>query len=197
MSGLPKQMPASQNPPEAESSGQVEVVQVEGKRQLDDFIRVPWSIYKDDPNWIPPLISEIRNHLDHKHNAYFEHAEARFWLAYKDGRPVGRISAQIDELELKRNAAQQDAAKTGHFGFIEAEDDPQVFAALFEVAEGWLREQGMEQVVGPYNFSINQQETGLLIDGFDDPPMVLTGHARPYYGGRVEQQGFVKGKSVV
>ena len=104
---------------------------------------------------------------------------------------MGRISAQIDELDRERRDL-----RTGHFGFLEAEDDPRVFAALFGAAESWLRERGIEEVIGPFNFTINQQETGLLVDGFEVPPMMLMGHARPYYGPGVEEQGYAKARDL-
>ena len=103
-------------------------------------------------------------HFQPKHNPYFQHARAEFFLAYRGGEPVGRITAQIDQLHLER---YHDA--TGHFGFIEAIDDQEVFAALLKAAEGWLRDQGMKRAIGPVSFSLWDQP-GLLVDGFDTPP---------------------------
>jgi hypothetical protein len=115
----------------------------------------------------------------------------RLFVAYRDGRPVGRISAQIDELRVERYA---DA--TGHFGVLEAIDDPAVFTALLSTAEEWLRAQGMKRVIGPFNLSING-DIGILLDGFEHPPVFLTGHGRPYYDGRVQAAGYHKVKDVV
>jgi len=161
----------------------VEIRPVEGRGDLTRFIRVPWPIYASDPNWVPPLIFERRQHLSAK-NPYFQHARWRAWTAHRDGLPVGRISAQVDDLYLQRYPD-----RTGFFGMLEAVDDPAVFHALFRVAERWLEGEGMERVVGPFNLSINQ-ECGLLVEGFDTPPSVMMGHALPYYHARVEEQGY-------
>lgn len=161
----------------------IDIRQVSGRKMLKDFIRVPWSIYKDDPNWIPPLLMERKEAFSSKH-PYFKHAAWSAWVAYRDGRPVGRISAQIDELHQQRYNN-----KTGFFGLIEASDEHEVFSALFSSAENWLRENGMQQVCGPFNLSINQ-EVGILTEGFDSPPSVMTTHSPRYYGRRIEQCGY-------
>ncbi len=165
--------------------GQLRIVPVAGSRLLRSFIDLPWSLYADDPCWIPPLIFERKWHLSPK-NPYFEHAEFQAWIACRGERVVGRISAQIDQLHLQR---YHDA--TGFFGFLEAEDNAETFQALFDVAEGWLREKGMRRIRGPFTLSIND-ECGLLVEGFDSPPPIMLGHALPYYGLRVEEQGFLK-----
>ncbi|PLX43991.1 MAG: N-acetyltransferase [Hyphomicrobiales bacterium] len=161
-----------------------------GKSDLDSFIRLPWTIYRHDPAWSPPLILERREHLNPDKNPYFQHAEAALWLAYRDGACVGRISAQICRLHLEAHDNT-----SGQFGFIEAIDDAEVFSALFEAAADWLRQRGMRRMLGPFNFSIND-EMGLLIDGFDEPPRILMSHARPYYQDRIEALGLTKAKDV-
>jgi len=161
------------------------IQRVEGRKALDRFIRLPWSIYGDDPVWVPPLILERRQHLS-PHNPYFEHADFCSWLATRGSRIVGRICAQVDRLYLEHH---QNA--TGFFGMLEAEDDAQVFQLLFETAEGWLAERGMHRVLGPFSLSIND-ECGLLVEGFKTPPSLMMGHARPYYGPRVEQQDYYR-----
>ena len=103
---------------------------VEDRRSLKQFLKLPARLYAGDPNWVEPLMWERLEHLNPKKNPYFEHAEVGYWLAFRGERPVGRISAQVDRLHLER---YNDA--TGHFGFLEAEDDAEVFAALFEAAE--------------------------------------------------------------
>jgi hypothetical protein len=168
-----------------------DILPVQNKADLDRFIRVPWRIYRDDPQWVPPLVFERRQHLDPKSNPFFGHAEVQLWLALRDGEPVGRISAQVDRAAL---AQHEDA--TGHFGFLEAEDDAETFAALLGTAEAWLGERGMRRVRGPFSLSIND-ESGLLVEGFDRPPALMMGHARPYYGGRLEQQGYVKIRDLI
>lgn len=166
------------------------IIPVDGYRAFGRFIRVPWPIYKADRNWVPPLKLERRLHFS-RHNPYFEHADWRAWIAYRGKRPVGRISAQIDRLRLER---YDDA--TGAFGMLEGEDDPELFAALFDVAESWLRSHGMRKVEGPFNLSIND-ECGLLVEGFDSPPSIMMGHARPYYANLVEACGYRKIKDTV
>lgn len=161
----------------------LEIREVSGRKDLNTFIRVPWKIYKDDPNWVPPLLAERRDALSPKH-PYFKHALWRAWVAYRNGEAVGRISAQIDHLHSK-----QHDTKTGFFGLIEAPDDDEVFSALFQTAEAWLRSQGIRELVGPFNLGINQ-DLGVLVEGFDSPPYVMTGHAPAYYGAAIERCGY-------
>jgi hypothetical protein len=163
----------------------LEVISVKGSRDLSRFIKVPWPIYANDPAWVPPLLLERRQHLS-PDNPYFAHARHHFWMACRSGFPVGRISAQVDELYLERY--QDD---TGFFGLLEAEDDEDVFHALLNEAEAWLSNQGIRRVFGPFNLSINQ-ECGLLVEGFDTPPSIMMGHARPYYARRLEEMGYGK-----
>ena len=165
------------------SGKNIEIREVVGKKALKAFIRIPWSIYKDDPNWIAPLLMERKDALSSKH-PFFKHAAWKAWIAYRDGEPVGRISAQIDELHQQRYNN-----KTGFFGLIEAPDDHDVFSALFETAENWLREKGMRQIIGPFNLGINQ-EVGILTEGFDTPPCVMTSHSARYYGAAIEECGY-------
>lgn len=159
------------------------VVPVAGRRLLRRFVEMPWGVYGDDPCWVPPLLFERQWHLSGK-NPYFRHAEFQAWIACRGERTVGRISAQVDQLHL-----QQHADATGFFGLLEAEDDAETFRALFAVAEEWLRRKGMCRVRGPFSLSIND-ESGLLVEGFDSPPPIMLGHARPYYAKRVEEQGY-------
>lgn len=165
------------------------IERVEGYHDLGRFIHVPWSVYADDPHWVPPLKLERRLHFS-RHNPYFEHAVWAAWIAYRGTQPVGRISAQVDRLSLERHA---DA--TGSFGLIEADNNRETFARLFETAEQWLREQGMERVRGPFNLSIND-ECGLLVDGFDTAPSIMMGHAAKYYREHVEACGYEKAVDV-
>jgi GNAT superfamily N-acetyltransferase len=169
----------------------VTVRTVEGRADLRRFLEVPFGIYRDDANWIAPLYVERTRHLDRRRNPYFQHAEAEFFLAERHGEPVGRISAQVDRLHLERH---NDGA--GQFGFLEAIDDESVFAELVEAAAGWLRTRGASSMRGPFSLSIND-ESGLLVDGFDRPPSVMMGHARPYYAARLEALGFTKAKDLI
>ncbi len=163
----------------------LETVPVSSSRDMREFIRLPHAIYADDPHWVPPLDLERKEHLSRK-NPFFGHGEAQLFLVRRDGRTVGRISAQVNRLHLER---YDDA--TGFFGFLEAVEDEAVFRALFEAAENWLRERGMKHVRGPFSYSINE-ESGLLVEGFEHPPVIMMGHARPWYGPMVEACGYGK-----
>ncbi len=168
------------------SSEGLSVVPVTTAAHWHDFHHLPYSVYRDDPQWVAPLLLERKFHFQPSHNPYFQHAKVACWLAYRGKEPVGRITAQVDELHL---AQHQDA--TGHFGFIEATDDPAVFAALLETAESWLKAQGMKRSVGPVSFSL-WDEPGLLVEGFNTPPCVLMGHHRPYYQKHISALGYAK-----
>ncbi|MDZ4372418.1 MAG: dATP pyrophosphohydrolase [Phenylobacterium sp.] len=169
--------------------GEVVVRPVSGKADLDRFIRLGARIGAQDPNFVAPLLFERQEALSPKGNPFFQHADVQFWIAERDGRDVGRISAQIDHL----NPQTRDGV--GHFGMIAAEDDAQVFAALFAAAEAWLKARGCRTAVGPINLSTNE-EVGLLVDGHDAPPMFMMGHDAAYTGGRIEGQGYAKAKDL-
>lgn len=159
---------------------------VETRADLQKFISTPWSVYADDPVWVPPLKLERQMQLSAKHNPLFEHMDWQGWLALRDGKPVGRISAQIDHLR-----ADYHDDKVGYFGLLDAADDRQVYTALLDTAEDWLRERGMTHVHGPFNLNINE-ECGLLVEGFDTPPVVMMGHASQNAQQHVEALGYVK-----
>ncbi|MBP6683332.1 MAG: hypothetical protein KA159_08445 [Halioglobus sp.] len=152
------------------------------RTQWDQFLALPHRLYADDPAWVAPLDFEQRQRFSPA-NHFFDHARWRAWLALRAGVPVGRITAQIDEMHLR-----QHADGVGYFGMLECEDDPAVFAALLGAAADWLRSEGMQRLRGPLNLHINE-EVGLLVEGFNTPPFVLMGHARPYYGAGIEAQG--------
>ena len=168
-----------------EFSSPIDVQPADTRRRMRDFLRVPHIVFRHDPQWVPPLDLERKLHISTSQNPYFRHAEAQLWVAYRNGLPVGRISAQIDQLHLKHYG---DA--TGQFGFLDAVDDASVFQRLLTTAEQWLRSKKMVRALGPMSFSM-WHETGLLVDGFDSPPSVLMGHARPYYEGHIEAAGYV------
>ncbi|WP_374470502.1 dATP pyrophosphohydrolase [Phenylobacterium sp.] len=172
-----------------DARGGIAIVPVTTPDELDRFVRLPMRLNRHDPNYIAPLLMERREALSPKTNPFFAHAEVQLWLAVRDGRDVGRISAQIDAL------MPQAMGRAGHFGMIAAEDDPAVFAALFAAAEGWLRDRGRDRALGPFNLSINE-EVGLLVDGHDTPPMVMMGHDPAYVGGRIEALGYAKARDV-
>ncbi|MEO7559322.1 MAG: N-acetyltransferase, partial [Nitrosospira sp.] len=137
----------------------------------------------DDPMWVPPLRLERRLHFS-RFNPFFKHGEWQAWIAYRNNQPVGRISAQIDQLHRQRYGED-----TGHFGSLEGIDDTEVFAALLHTAEEWLTARHTRHVSGPFNLSINQ-ECGILVEGFDTPPMVMMPHSRVWYGRLLEEQGY-------
>ncbi len=158
---------------------------VNDRRTRDDFVRVPWALYADDPHWVPPLLLERKEALAPK-QPVFAHLEWQGWVGYRNGRPVARITAQIDALHRQRYGRE-----VGFFGFIECPDDDDAFAALFRRAETWLAERGVSRVHGPLNFNVNQ-EVGLLVEGFETPPYFMMTHARPYYGPAIERCGYAK-----
>lgn len=164
----------------------IEITPVTSNRDLKRFIRLPHAVYAERDEWRAPLHIERRMHLSEKQNPAFEHLDWRAWLAWIDGRPVGRITAQVDALR-----ARQHGDRVGYFGMLEAIDDGRVFAGLLATAETWLAERGMSEVHGPFNLTIND-ECGLLVDGFDNPPMMMMGHGRPYYAAHVEAEGYTK-----
>lgn len=164
-------------------SAELQVLPVAGRAERRAFLAFPERLYRDDPHWIAPLRFEESQRV-FGNNPLFEHAAARAWLAWRGGRPVGRITAQIDRLQQEVYGEP-----VGLFGMLEAEDDPRVFAALFAAAEAWLQAAGCTRVLGPFNLSINE-EIGLLVEGFDVPPFVMMGHGRRYYPARVLEQGY-------
>lgn len=168
----------------------LQVLPVNDRRSRNDFIELPFAIFADDRQWVPPLRMERKQALAAT-QPFSTHAEWQLFVAYRNGRAVGRISAQIDRLHLDR---YQDA--TGFFGFLDAFDDAAVFAALFEAAEHWLAERGMRRVRGPFSLNVNQ-ESGLLVEGFDSPPYLMMGHARPYYAEQVLAQGYIGVKDLL
>lgn len=155
------------------------------RQELDDFILFPKILYSDDPNWVCPLYFEQKERFSKK-NPFFQHAHWCAWLAYREGKPVGRISAQIDQLHLDKYQDQ-----TGHFGLLESINDQKIFQLLLSTAENWLKSEGMQRVTGPFNLSINE-ECGLLIKGFDTPPRIMMVHNHPYYRQSVEMAGYQK-----
>ena len=169
----------------------VDIIPVRTKSEMERFIRLAPRLYGRDPNYVAPLHMERREALSASRNPLFQHMDAQFWLARREGRDVGRISAQIE-----RRALEIHKSETGYFGLIAAEDDPAIFRALTAAAENWLREKGMKFIQGPFNLSINE-EMGLLVKGFDTPPMLLMGHDPAYAGTRLEEQGYKKEKDLI
>ncbi|KAF0243368.1 MAG: hypothetical protein FD180_3452 [Planctomycetota bacterium] len=167
----------------------VTVSPVSTSPDLKAFLRLPWPIYRRDPNWVPPLLSEIRKLLSQEH-PFHRHAETQLFLARRDGRPVGRIAACVNRAHLE---AWKDGA--GFWGFFECEDSRETAAALFEAAAAWLRERGLKILRGPCSFSTNE-ECGLLVDGFHEPPTFMMAYNPKFYVPLVEGSGFSKAKDL-
>jgi GNAT superfamily N-acetyltransferase len=163
----------------------VTVRPVSGKRDLNVFIRVPFRLHGGTP-WVPPLIMERKEFLDREKNPFFDHAEAEYFLAERDGEPVGRITAHVDE-----RWTQFQGGNDGMFGFFESENDPETATALVEAATAWLRARGRERMLGPMDFTTND-ECGILIEGYERPPLVLEPWHPPYYRELLEALGMTK-----
>ena len=163
----------------------IDIRPVVSRGDLDRFIDLPNRLQASDPAYVAPLRIERRQALSPKTNPFFNYAAVQFWLAFRAGRVIGRISAQADRR----------LPGIGHFGMLAAEDDPAIFAALLVEAENWLRARNITCVQGPFNLSINE-EIGALVDGFDTPPMLLMGHDSRYLAARIEEQGYGKIKDV-
>ncbi|WP_374764672.1 GNAT family N-acetyltransferase [Yunchengibacter salinarum] len=163
---------------------------VRTKRDLKTFITCTRHIYRDDPNWIQPLTLERLDALQAHKNPYFNHAEVAFWLAERNGHVVGRVSAQSDRLAQDRYGTD-----LAHFGFFEAEDF-ETARALMETAEAWARQRGLTRVQGPWSLSANEQ-AGLLVDGFNTPPVFMMPHGRPDYDGWLKDLGYGEARDML
>jgi GNAT superfamily N-acetyltransferase len=164
----------------------VEVTAVSGGRDLKAFIDLPFRLHANSPQWVPPLKLERRLFLNRRMNAFFSHGEGEYFLARREGRVVGRITAQVN------HAFNDHQEKNwGWYGFLEFEDDQEVLEALLEAAAGWLRQRGKERMVGPACFAMND-ESGILIEGFELRPMIVQPWNPPYYQERMEQAGMSK-----
>ena len=169
----------------------IEVSEVSSRRDRDAFIKFPWRIYVQDAAWVPPLIIERKAFLDRKRHPFYRHGDAALFLARsrsRGGEIVGRIMASDDP---NYNSLHQ--SNVGSFGLFECIDDPRVAARLFEAASHWLRKKGRTEMMGPIDYSTNYV-CGLLIDGFQFPPTILTAHNPPYYRELIESCGFAKVK---
>ncbi|KQM68116.1 hypothetical protein ASE75_01900 [Sphingomonas sp. Leaf17] len=161
---------------------------VQSRADRKAFIALPFRLYADDPNWVPPLKSEALGLITPEKNGWFSHAKAQLYLAMRDGRVVGRISAHIDTLALTMPADRGFGPGVGQWGLFDAEDGD-IAAKLIATAEDWLRGQGMTRALGPISMSI-WEEPGLLTDGYDHPPTIMMGHAKPVYRDWIEGAGY-------
>jgi GNAT superfamily N-acetyltransferase len=163
----------------------VEIQTVKTRREIAEFIDLPFRLHKGTP-WVTPLRLERHQFLTRKLNPYFTHGEADYFLARRDGRVVGRITAQIDFAYNEFHGT-----RTGMFGFLEYEDDPEVLARLVTTAESWLRARGCDQMLGPMDFSLND-DAGVLIEGFELEPQIRQNWHPPRYQRQIEEFGLEK-----
>ncbi|HWM62983.1 MAG TPA: GNAT family N-acetyltransferase [Solirubrobacterales bacterium] len=164
----------------------VSIRPVRTRRELKRFVKVPFGLHRDNPQWVAPLIFDRMQFLNREKNPYFDHAEAEYFLAERDGEPVGRITAQVD-----RRWDEYQGGEDGMFGFFETVDDREVAGALLGAAEEWLRERGRERLVGPMDFTTND-EVGILVEGYEIPPMILQNWHPPFYREHLEGLGYGK-----
>ncbi len=167
----------------------MQIEQISDAAGLDRFIRFPWKVYKGNPNWVPPLLGELKFVLSAA-NPFFRHAEAAYFLARKNGDVVGRIAALID-----RNHVAIHNEQAGFFGYFECLPDPDVAGKLLDAASSWLKERSMEVMRGPMNPSTND-ECGFLLEGFDSSPMIMMPYTPAYYLDYMEQYGLTKAKDL-
>ncbi len=163
-----------------------EIIWIKTKQELMEFISFAWQVYKEDPNWVPPLISMMKEMFDPQKTPFWEHAEFQNFVAKRDGKVVGRITALVSG---NHNEVHQE--QMGFFGFFEVLEDYEAAEALLDAASEWLQARGMTAIRGPVNPSVND-EYGLLVDGFDSPPVVMMPYNPPYYAGFFERYGLSK-----
>jgi len=166
----------------------IEISKVTSRRERDAFIEFQWQIYGDDPAWVPPLFVERKAFLDRDRHPFYKHGDAALFLARRSDKIVGRIMASDDP-----NYNSLHESNVGCFGLFECIDDNDVAAALLAAAASWLRQKGRTEIMGPIDYSTNYV-CGLLIDGFQFPPTILTAHNPPYYRQLLESCGFAKAK---
>lgn len=169
----------------------IEIIAVEGRAALRDFIDLPWQIYAAYPNWVPPLKKDVSRLLDPRKHPFWEFSERILFLARRGSQAVGRIVGVVD-----RNYNQCHNEKMGIWGFFECVDDQEVAAALFASVEKWVAGKGMTFLRGPLSPSMNY-EAGLLVEGFNYPPVVGMAYNPPYYLALIESCGFTKEKDLL
>ncbi len=173
---------------------QIVIRPVTNKGDLKAFVELPYRLYANDPNWVPPLRGEVYGLLNPKKNPWFGHGKAQLYLAEHDGRVVGRISAHLDRLALVQPIEQGMGPGTGNWGMFEAEN-AEVAKLLIAVAEDWLRAKGMTRSLGPISLSI-WDEPGFLTLGHDHPPTVMMGHNSAAYEGWATANGYTPAKAL-
>jgi hypothetical protein len=177
---------APRTPCASRADDSLRLVRVLDRGDLERFVRVAWTIYRDDPHWVPPIIAAQVAKLDTARDPFWREAERALWIAYRGTTALGTIAAIVDHA---RNRARGE--RVGAFGFFECVDDARVARALVEQARAWLRERGMTAMHGPYNPSVNEA-IGVLVEGHDTRPALLEGHHPGYYAGLLEACGLTK-----
>jgi len=170
--------------------GGIEVVPVENKSALNEFVELPFRLYRHDPHWVPPLRIAVKELLDKAKHPFYANAETELYLARREGKVVGRVAAILDKAHNRFHEE-----KAGFFGFFECENDPEAAAALLGVAKKWVTGKGAEFIRGPVNPSTNY-ECGMLIDGFDSDPMVMMTYNPRYYPTLMDQAGLHQAKDL-
>jgi len=168
--------------------GRLEIREVRSRRDRNQFVDVPWLIYAEDPQWVPPLKMDVKEFLDRRKHPFYEHGDAAQFLATRDGVPLGRILVSDDPLYN-----EQHQSNAGCFGMFECIDDREMAHALLDAAAGWLRARGRSAILGPIDYSINYP-CGLLIDGFETPPRIMMNHQPRYYEPLLDSWGLTKAK---
>jgi GNAT superfamily N-acetyltransferase len=159
---------------------------VTNRREKKQFLHLPWSLYRDDPNWIPPLRMNQKELVGYARHPFYDNAEGQTFLAIADGKPAGRLLALVNRAHNERYRENR-----GFFGFFECIEDQEVASGLFDAAREWLAERGMQSIRGPANPSLNY-ECGLLVDSFDSPPTFMMTYNPPFYADLIEGYGFRK-----
>lgn len=169
----------------------MKIVKVDSKQALGKFIKFPWSIYKGDTNWVPPLVADRKKLIDKENNPFYSHSEMELFLCENNGETAGRIAAIINH---NHNTTHND--KVGFFGFFECINNQEAANLLFQTAEDWLKTKGYSSMRGPVNPSLND-EAGLLTKGFDDPPQILMTYNPQYYATLISNYGFKNIKTLL
>ena len=165
---------------------EIKVFDVKDKKWVDRFIRFPWRVYREDKNWVPPVVLLQKFDEFNPKNPFYSHAKVKFIIAVKDGKILGRLTAHIDYDHIDYHKE-----KVGFFGFFECLKNYEIAEELFKKAEEVLKKEGMEKIRGPFSFNTNGV-SGLLVKGFDGPPKVMMPYNPPYYKEFIEKYGFKK-----
>ncbi|MCK5127869.1 MAG: N-acetyltransferase [candidate division Zixibacteria bacterium] len=173
------------------SKNNIDILEVENSSDLNTFIKIPFIIYRDELNWVAPLISERQEFFNKKKNPFYRAAKTRLFLARREGKFVGRIATCVN---FNHNEFHEE--KTGFFSFFDCIEDYEVAELLFKIALITLKKEGMDKILGPVNFSTNH-EVGMLIEGYDSPPVIMMPYNKPYYNDFTEKFGFRKAKDLV